>query len=148
MPVKMNQTKSTIELPNSFQTESWKRRVAGKSFKKIRYRQNCFLIRVILTVKKNMYENLKHTVKKHLAQKIKKYSHFQAITTNNGKHFFRFHIKQYWHIHRVTAKQYYTLFQTWNNTGIFRDFIPNYTMVKTFFRMHIRQYRKIHNITQ
>ena len=33
-----------------------------------------------------MHENLKHTVIKHLAKKIKKYSHFQAITTNNSKH--------------------------------------------------------------
>ena len=57
----------------------------------------------------------------------------QAITTNNNKHFFTFHIKQYWHFHwvysqtilhtfpdikqywdiqRVTGKQYYMLFQS------------------------------------
>ena len=34
------------------------------------------------------------TVTKHLTKKIKKQSHFQD-TKNNGKHFFRFHIKQY-----------------------------------------------------
>ena len=61
-------------------------------------------------VKKDMHENLKHTVKKHLAKKFKKYSHFKTITTSN--------IKQYWHFHRVTPKQYYTLFQTSNNTDI------------------------------
>ena len=38
-------------------------------------------------VKKYMHENLKHIKnKKHLAKKIKKYSHFQTITTNNSKH--------------------------------------------------------------
>ena len=58
-----------------------------------------------LMVKKYMYENLKHTVKKHLSKKIKKYSHFQAITTNNSKNF-RFYIKQYWHFHWVIPKQY------------------------------------------
>ena len=61
---------------------------------------------------KYMHENLKHTVKKHMAKKIKKYSHFEIITTNNRKHFFRFHIKQYWHFQRVTGKQYYALLQS------------------------------------
>ena len=37
-------------------------------------------------VKTYMHENLKHTVIKHLAKKIKTYSHFQTITTNNSKH--------------------------------------------------------------
>ena len=46
-------------------------------------------------VKKKKHENLKHTVKKHLVKKLKKYSHFEAITTNNVKRFFRLHIKQY-----------------------------------------------------
>ena len=64
----MNQRNSTIELPNSFQPEIWQRK-AGKSFKKIRYRQNWFLITAIILVKKHMYENLKHAVKKHLAKK-------------------------------------------------------------------------------
>ena len=32
------------------------------------------------------HENLKHTVIKHLAKKLKKYSHFQTITTNHTKH--------------------------------------------------------------
>ena len=104
----MNQRNSTIELSSSFQPEIRQGRVAGESFKKIRYRRNCFLIRAILMVKKYMHENLKHTVKKHLAKKIKKYSHFQTITTNNSKHF-RFHIKQYWYFHWVIPKQYYTL---------------------------------------
>ena len=91
----MNQRSSTIELLNSFQPEIWQMKVEGKSFKKIRYRQNCFLIRAMLMVRKYMHENLKHTVKKHLAEKINKYSHFQTITTSNRKYFFRFHIKQY-----------------------------------------------------
>ena len=44
-----------------------------------------------------MHKNLKHTVIKHLAKKIKKDSHFQAITTNNDNHVsyqtIKFHIK-------------------------------------------------------
>ena len=44
-----------------------------------------------------MHENLNYTVIKHLAKKIKKDSHFQAITTNNGNHVvyqrIKFHIK-------------------------------------------------------
>ena len=91
----MNQRNSTIELSDSFQPKIRQVKVAGKSFKKIRYRRNCLLIRAILMVKTYMYENLKHTAKRHLAKKVKKYSHFQAITTNNSKQFFRFHIKQY-----------------------------------------------------
>ena len=68
--------------------------------------------------------------KKPFDQKIRKYSRFQTINTNNSKHFFRFHImtlslsysrtildtfpdiKQYWHFQIVTGKQYYTLFNT------------------------------------
>ena len=73
-----------------------------------------------------------------MAKKIKKYSHFQTITTNNRKHFFRFHIKQYWHFHRVTPKQYYTLFQTSNNTDIFRELLVNNTT--HFCKVHIKQY--------
>ena len=122
----MDQRNSAIELSNSFQPEIRLRKVTRKNFKKIRYRQNCLLIRFILTVKKYMHENLKHTVKKHLAKKIKKHSHFQTITTNNSKNF-RFHIKQCWHFHRVIPKQYFTLFQTSNNTGIFRELLVNNT---------------------
>ena len=33
-----------------------------------------------------MHENLNDTKIKQLAKKIKKYSHFQTITTNNSKH--------------------------------------------------------------
>ena len=33
-----------------------------------------------------MHENLKHTVIKHLAKRIKTYSHFQTVNTNNSKH--------------------------------------------------------------
>ena len=113
----MNQRNSTIERPG---------RVVRKSFKKIRYRRNCFLIRFIPMVKKYIYENLKHKLKKHLAKKIKKYSHFQPITTNNSK-YFRFHIKQYWHFHWVIPKQYCKLLQTSNNTTIFRELLVNYT---------------------
>ena len=89
-------------------------------------------------VKQYMHENLKHAIKKHLAKKIKKYSHFQTITTNNSKHFFRFHIRQYWHFHWVTSKQYYTLFQTSNNTDIFRELLVNNTT--RFSRVYIKQY--------
>ena len=68
----MNQRNSTIELSSFFQFEIRQGGVAGKSFKKIRYRGNCFLIRAILMVKKYMHENLKHIVKKHLANKYNK----------------------------------------------------------------------------
>ena len=71
-----------------------------------------------------MHENLKHTVKKYLAIKKKKYSHFKTIITNNSKHFSDFisnntdtfiellqtilhtfpDIKQHWHFQRVTSK--------------------------------------------
>ena len=54
----MNQRNSTIELPNSFQPEIRQGKVAGKSFKKIRYRPDCLLIRAMLTVKKYVHENL------------------------------------------------------------------------------------------
>ena len=86
--------------------------------------------------KKYMHENLKHTVLKNLAKKIKKYSPFQAITTNNSKyvsdsyqailtlswsysqtilHFFP-DIKQYLHFQRVTGKQYFRVYikQYWH----------------------------------
>ena len=52
-----------------------------------------------------MHENLKHTVIKQLIKKLKKYSHFQKITTNNRK--------------RVSD------FISNNNTDIFREFLPN-----------------------
>ena len=81
----MNQRNSTIELSRFFQSEIRQGRGTGKSFKKIRYRQYCFLIRAILMVKKK-HENLKHTVIKHLLSKIKKYSHVQAVITDYSKH--------------------------------------------------------------
>ena len=37
-------------------------------------------------VQKYRHKNLKHTVIKNLAKKIKNYSYFQTITTNNSKH--------------------------------------------------------------
>ena len=121
----MNQRNSTIELCVSFQPEIRLGRVAGKSFKKSRYRRNCFLIRFILMVKKYILENLKHTVKNNWPKKLKSI-HSQTITTNNRKHF-RFHIKQYWRFHWVISKQYFTLFQTSNNTWIFRELLVNNT---------------------
>ena len=133
----MNQRNSTIELPRSFHPEIRQERVSGKSFKKIRYRRFFFLIRAILMVKRYMHENWKHTVKKHLIKKIK-YSYFQTVTTNNSKHFFRFHIKQYWHFHWVTPKQYYTFFQTSNNTAIFKELLINNTT--RLSRVYIKQY--------
>ena len=85
-----------------------------------------------------MHENLKHTVKRHLAKKIKKYSHFQTITISNSKHFFRFYFKQHWHFSWVTPKQNYTLFQTSNNTNIFRELLVNITTC--FSIIYIKQY--------
>ena len=134
-----------------------------------------------------MYENPKHTVIKHLTKKIKTYSHFQTVTINNSKHFFRFHIKQYdnfrdllpndrisfissstrtvkellpnkskhifsfhikhyWHFQGVAPKQYYTHFQTSNNTDIFRELLANNT---NFSRFHIiiKQYWYFQRVT-
>ena len=54
-----------------------------------------------------MHENLKHTVKKNLGKKkIKKYSHFQTITTNKSKH----------------VPDFIT-----NKTDIFMELLPNNT---------------------
>ena len=105
--------------------------------------------------------------KEHLAKKLKKYSHFQTITINNNKHFFRFHIKQYWHIHWVTPKQYDTfpnIKQYWHfqrvssklnysknnfleyishNNDTFRELLANNI---GFFRTHIKQYSHFHRV--
>ena len=51
-----------------------------------------------------IHPNGKKKCKKRLAKKIKKYFNFQTITTDNSKHIFRFH-----------TKQYYILYQTSNN---------------------------------
>ena len=59
-----------------------------------------------------MHENLKHTVKKHLAKKFKKYSHFKTITTSNREQFFKF---------------------ISNNTDTFIELLPNNT---THFSRH------------
>ena len=82
----MNQRNSTIELFCSFQPEIRQGRVAGKIFKKIRLYTKFFINQSHPNgQKKYMHENLKHTVTKHLAKNLKKYSHFQTITTNNRK---------------------------------------------------------------
>ena len=86
------------------------------------------------------HENLKYTVMKHLTKKIKKYSNFQTVTTNNSKRFFRFYIKQYWQFQGVNTKWYYILFQSSCQTiftlsesyyqttvYIFSEFISNIT---------------------
>ena len=105
-----------LSCPALFNLKSDREELQGKASRKSDTGEVVFLISAILMVKKYMDENLKHTVKKHLVKKIKKYSHFQTITTNNSKHFFTFQIKQYWHFHWVTPKQYYTFLQTSNNT--------------------------------
>ena len=117
----MKQGNSTIELSRSFQPEIRQERVERKSFKKIRYRRNCFLIKTILMVKEYMHENLNHTVKKHLAKKIKKYSHFQTMLPTIAN---RFHIKQYWHFHWITSKQYCLLVNS--TTRFSRVYIKQY----------------------
>ena len=68
-----------------------------------------FLIKAFLMVKKYIHENIKHALIKHLTKEIKTYSHSQTVTTNNSKHFFRFHIIQYWQFQGTTTKWYYTL---------------------------------------
>ena len=108
----MNQRNSTIELSSSFQPEIRQGRVAGKTFIKKQIQTNLFLIRTILMVKKYMHENLKHTVIKYLVKKIKKYSHFQTIATNNSKYVSDF---------------------ISNNTDSFMELLPNNT---THFPRH------------
>ena len=80
----------------------------------------------------------KASSKKMFWQKIKKYPHFQTITTNNSKHFFWFHIKQHWHFHWVTPKQYCIHFQTLNNADIFRELLVNNTT--RLYQVYIKQY--------
>ena len=63
-------------------------------------------------VKKYTHENLKLTEIKHSVKKIKKYLHFQAITTNKNKHISDF---------------------IWNNTDTFIELLPNNT---THFSRH------------
>ena len=75
----MKQSNSTLELSSSFQPEIRLGRVAGKGFKKIRYMRNCFLIRATLMVKEYMHENLKHTVIKYLAKKMKNHTHVNKV---------------------------------------------------------------------
>ena len=99
-----------------------------------------FLIKAFLMVKNYMHENIKHAVIKHLTKKIKTYSDFQTVTTNNSKHFFKFHIIQYWQFQGATTKWYYTLFlssnqiihtisESYYHTRIntFQEFISNIT---------------------
>ena len=78
-----------------------------------------------------MLEMLKHTVTKHLAKNIKKYSHFQIITTNNRKHVSDF---------------------IWGNTDTFMELLLNNTTHfsshqtiltvtgKQYCRVYIKQY--------
>ena len=121
----MNQRTQPFSCPAFSNMESNREALQGKASRKSD-RRNCFLIRAILMVKKihawksKAYSKKK---KKKIIKKLKKYSHFQTITTNNSKQFFRFHIKQYWHFHGVAPKQYYILFQTSNNTDIFRELL-------------------------
>ena len=68
----MNQSNSTIELSGCFLPEIRHERVAGKSFKKIRYRQNWFLVRYILMVKKNTSLKPKPYINKTFDQKNEK----------------------------------------------------------------------------
>ena len=120
----MNQRNSTIELSSSFQPEMMQGRVAGKSFKKIRYIQYCFLIRAVLMVKKYMHENLKHTVMKHLAKNSNnnKKKSKQIFGQENFSQLLpaiadMFHIS-YQTILTLswsTPKQYFTLFSISNN---------------------------------
>ena len=86
-----------------------------------------------------MHENLKHTVIKYLTKKIKKYSHFQIVTTNNIKHFFRFHIN--WQFRELLATNTINVFrfhiiikQCWH----FQIVTGNNTT--HFSRVHIKQY--------
>ena len=130
----MNERNSTIDLPNSFQPEIRQGRVAGKSFKKIRYRPDCLLIRAILMVKKYMHENVKHIVTKHLPKKsIHSFRQllptianmfqisYQAMLTlwwsysQTILHTFS-DIKQCWRFQRVPGKQYYSVYikQYWH----------------------------------
>ena len=123
----MNQRAQPFSCPAFSNMESNREALQGKASRKSD-RRNCFLIRAILMVKKihawkSKAYSKKKKKKKKIIKKLKKYSHFQTITTNNSKQFFRFHIKQYWHFHGVAPKQYYILFQTSNNTDIFRELL-------------------------
>ena len=94
-----------------------------------------------------MHENLKHTLIKHLTKKIQKVSYFQSVTTNNRKHFFRFHINQYWQFQGGTTKWYYNFFQSSYETRL--TFSESYlqTRVNTLFRVHIKHYWYFQGVT-
>ena len=123
----MNQRNSTIEASSSFQPEISQGRVAGKSFKKIRYRQYCFLIRAILMLKKYMRDNLKHTVIKYLVKKIPIFRQLPQTIANIFQILYKTILKlswsysqtilhtfldskQYLHFQRVTGKQYHRVY--------------------------------------
>ena len=76
-----NWTRRTQPLtcPTLFNLKSGK--VAGKRFKKIRYRRNCFFNQSHLNGQKIYAWKPKAYSKKTFGQKIKKYSHFQTIPT-------------------------------------------------------------------
>ena len=68
----MNQSNSIIELSRSFHHEIRQERVAGKNFKKIRYRQNCFFNQSHPNGQKIHARKPKVYSKKTLTKKIKK----------------------------------------------------------------------------
>ena len=97
----------------------------------------------------------------------KKYSHFQAINTNNRKHFFRFHVKKYWHSHWVAPKRYETLSdvkQYWHfirvpsklnySKNLFQStyhtimtLSESYYQTLLTYSEHIKQYLHFHRVT-
>ena len=89
-------------------------------------------------VKTYMYENLKHTVIKQLAKKIKKYSHFHTITTNNSKHVSDFISND---ILTLSWSYSQTILHTFPDTftrHFSRELLVNNT--RQFSRVYIKQY--------
>ena len=99
----MNQRNSTIELSTLFNLKSGREELQGKTSRKPDI-DDFFLIRGMLMVKKYMHENLGHTVRKHLAKKLKSIRTFRRLLPTTANTFSDF---------------------ISNNTGTFIELLPN-----------------------
>ena len=133
----MNQRNSTIELSTLFNLKSDRVELQGKASRKsdmdkIVFNQRYPNGQIIHAWKPKTYS------KKTFGQKNKKVFTLSDDYYQQQQTLFRFHFKQYWHFYWVTPKQNYTLFQTSNNTDIFRELLVNNTT--RFSIVYIKQY--------
>ena len=101
----MNQRNSTIELSTLFNLKSGREELQGKTSRKSVIDDFFFfLIRGMLMVKKYMHENLEHTVRNHLAKKLKSIRTFRRLLPTTANTFSDF---------------------ISNNAGTFIELLPN-----------------------